>query len=81
MKADLLAKGVAPDVIERALEEELETQPEELIQKLLEKKALTQLRQRQRKQPGCTSIYCAEGFGTERSRTYASFESRTSNSQ
>lgn len=38
MKADLLAKGVAPDVIERALEEELETQPEELIQKLLEKK-------------------------------------------
>lgn len=38
MKMDLLAKGVAADVIERAIEEENETVPETLIQRLLEKK-------------------------------------------
>lgn len=38
MKMDLLAKGVAADIIEAALEEELETAPETLIQRLLEKK-------------------------------------------
>jgi len=38
MKMDLLAKGIASDVIERALEEENETPPEVLIQRLLEKR-------------------------------------------
>lgn len=38
MRLDLLSKGVSPDVIARAMEEENETQPEALIQKLLEKK-------------------------------------------
>lgn len=38
MKMDLLAKGIASEVIERAIEEENETPPEVLIQRLLEKK-------------------------------------------
>ncbi|MDE7354562.1 MAG: recombination regulator RecX [Acetatifactor sp.] len=38
MKMDLLAKGVAQEVIARALAEENETAPETLIQRLLEKK-------------------------------------------
>ena len=38
MKMDLLAKGIASDVIERAIEEENETPPEILIQRLLDKK-------------------------------------------
>lgn len=38
MKMDLLAKGVSAEIIERALEEELEVSPEALIRKLLEKK-------------------------------------------
>ncbi len=38
MRMDLLSKGVAPEVIESALEEEMETPPEVLIQKLLDKK-------------------------------------------
>lgn len=38
MKMDLLEKGIAQDVIARAIEEENETRPEDLIQKLLEKK-------------------------------------------
>ena len=35
---DLLAKGIASDVIERAIEEENEMQPEILIRRLLDKK-------------------------------------------
>ena len=38
MKLDLLAKGIAPEVAEHALESENETPPETLIQRLLEKK-------------------------------------------
>ncbi len=38
MRMDLLAKGVSAEIIEQALEEELEVSPETLIQKLLEKK-------------------------------------------
>lgn len=38
MKMDLLAKGVAQEVVARALEEENETEPETLIKKLMEKK-------------------------------------------
>lgn len=38
MKTDLLARGIAADLAERAIEEENETPPEELIQKLLDKK-------------------------------------------
>ena len=38
MKMDLLKKGIASDLIETALEEEAETSPEELIEKLLRKR-------------------------------------------
>ena len=38
LRQDLLARGIAKDVIEIALEEENEMEPEELIRKLLEKK-------------------------------------------
>lgn len=38
MKTDLLSKGVAMEIIELALEEELETPPEVLIRSLLDKK-------------------------------------------
>ncbi|MDE6969202.1 MAG: RecX family transcriptional regulator [Eubacterium sp.] len=38
MRMDLLARGVAEDIVARALEEETETEPEALIQKILEKK-------------------------------------------
>lgn len=38
MKMDLMARGVAEDIIDRAMEEENETLPEDLIRKLLEKK-------------------------------------------
>ena len=38
MRMDLLARGVAEDIVVRALEEETETEPEALIQKILEKK-------------------------------------------
>lgn len=38
MKMDLLSKGICPDVIARAIEEEMETSPETLIQNLLQKK-------------------------------------------
>lgn len=38
MKMDLLAKGIASDVITQAIEEENETQPELLIRRLMEKK-------------------------------------------
>lgn len=38
LRQDLLARGIAKDVVEIALEEENETPPEELIRKLLEKK-------------------------------------------
>ncbi len=38
MKMDLLSKGVAPDLIECALDEENETEQETLIMRLLEKK-------------------------------------------
>lgn len=38
LRQDLLARGIAKDVVEIALEEEIEIKPEELIRKLLEKK-------------------------------------------
>ncbi len=38
MKTDLLSKGVGMDVIERAIEEEMDTAPETLIQKMMQKK-------------------------------------------
>lgn len=38
MKMDLLSRGIAEDIIERAMAEENETEPETLIRKLLKKK-------------------------------------------
>lgn len=38
MKMDLFAKGISADIIDRAIDEEYETLPETLIQKLMEKK-------------------------------------------
>lgn len=38
MKMDLFAKGISADTIDRAIDEEYETLPETLIQKLMEKK-------------------------------------------
>ena len=38
MKMDLFAKGISADMIDRAIDEEYETLPETLIQKLIEKK-------------------------------------------
>ncbi len=38
MKMDLFAKGISSDTIDRAINEEYETLPETLIQKLIEKK-------------------------------------------
>ncbi len=38
MKMDLFAKGISADIIDRAINEEYETLPETLIQKLMEKK-------------------------------------------
>lgn len=38
MKMDLLAKGIPADIVETALAQENETQPEDLIQKWMEKK-------------------------------------------
>lgn len=38
MRMDLLAKGIAEDIVARALEEETETEPEALIRQILDKK-------------------------------------------